>query len=49
MKKKNSFAEIKAEQARMTESRKAKGRTSEAWAGADPELSKFSLLELPSA
>ncbi|HEY2119021.1 MAG TPA: hypothetical protein VGH37_07550 [Candidatus Acidoferrum sp.] len=38
MKKKNSFAEIKAEQARMTESWKAEGRTSEAWAVADPEI-----------
>jgi hypothetical protein len=38
MKQKNSFAEIKAEQARMTESWKAEGRTSEAWAVADPEI-----------
>jgi hypothetical protein len=34
----SSFADIKAEQARMTESWKAEGRTSEAWAVADPEI-----------
>jgi hypothetical protein len=33
-----SFAELKAEQARMTASWKAEGRTSEAWAVADPEI-----------
>jgi hypothetical protein len=38
MAKRSSFAEIKAEQARMTESWKAEGRTSEAWAVADPEI-----------
>jgi hypothetical protein len=38
MAQKGSFAEIKAEQARMTESWKAEGRTSEAWAVADPEI-----------
>ena len=38
MAQRRSFAEIKAEQARMTESWKAEGRTSEAWAVADPEV-----------
>jgi hypothetical protein len=38
MAQRSSFAEIKAEQARMTESWKAEGRTSEAWAVADPEI-----------
>jgi hypothetical protein len=38
MAQKRSFAEIQAEQARMTESWKAEGRTSEAWAVADPEV-----------
>jgi len=34
----SSFADMKAEQARMTESWKAEGRQSEAWAVADPEI-----------
>src|SRR4029077_1803429 len=34
----SSFAEMKAEQARMTASWKAEGRTSEAWAVVDPEI-----------
>jgi len=34
----SSFAEMKAEQAKMTASWKAEGRTSEAWAIADPEI-----------
>ena len=38
MPQKNSFAEIKAEQARLTESWKAEGRMSEAWTVADPEI-----------
>jgi hypothetical protein len=38
MAQRRSFAEIKAEQARMTQSWKAEGRTSEAWAVADPEI-----------
>ena len=38
MVQKSSFAEIKAEQARVTESWKAEGRMSEAWAVADPEI-----------
>jgi hypothetical protein len=38
MAQRRSFAETKAEQARMTESWKAEGRTSEAWAVADPEI-----------
>src|SRR5262249_38901209 len=38
MAQRSSFAEMKAEQARMTESWKAEGRTSEAWAVADPEI-----------
>jgi hypothetical protein len=33
-----SFAEMRAEQARLTESWKAEGRASEAWAVADPEI-----------
>jgi hypothetical protein len=33
-----SFAEMKAEQAKMTESWKAEGRLSEAWVVADPEI-----------
>lgn len=33
-----SFSEMKAEQARMTESWKAEGRLSEAWVIADPEI-----------
>jgi hypothetical protein len=35
---KHSFAEVKAEQAKMTESWKAEGRLSEAWVIADPEV-----------
>jgi hypothetical protein len=38
MARKNSFSEMKAEQARMTESWKAEGRLSEAWVVADPEI-----------
>ena len=38
MAKRTSFAEMKAEQAKMTESWKAEGRVSEAWALADPEI-----------
>jgi len=38
MAKRTSFAEMKAEQAKMTESWKAEGRASEAWAVADPEI-----------
>jgi hypothetical protein len=38
MPQRNSFAEMKAEQARMTQSWKAEGRLSEAWAVADPEI-----------
>jgi len=38
MAQRSSFAEIRAEQARMTKSWKAEGRTSEAWAVADPEI-----------
>ena len=34
----SSFSEMKAEQARMTESWKAEGRLSEAWVVADPEI-----------
>ena len=34
----SSFAEMKAEQARMTASWKAEGRVSEAWVVADPEI-----------
>jgi len=48
MAQRSSFAEMKAEQARMTASWKAEGRTSEAWAVVDPKLSKFSLPESPS-
>jgi hypothetical protein len=33
-----SFVEMRAEQARMTESWKAEGRASEAWAVTDPEI-----------
>jgi hypothetical protein len=36
--KKNSFGEMKAEQAKMTESWKAEGRLSEACVVADPEI-----------
>jgi hypothetical protein len=35
---KHSFAEVKTEQAKMTESWKAEGRLSEAWVIADPEI-----------
>ena len=38
MARRTSFAEMKAEQARMTESWKAEGRQSEAWVVADPEI-----------
>jgi hypothetical protein len=38
MARRSSFAELKTEQARMTESWKAEGRTSEAWTVADPEI-----------
>jgi hypothetical protein len=38
MARRNSFAEMKTEQARMTESWKAEGRLSEAWVVADPEI-----------
>jgi hypothetical protein len=38
MAQRSSFAELKAEQARMTKSWKAEGRASEAWAVADPEI-----------
>jgi hypothetical protein len=38
MGQRNSFAEMKAEQARMTASWKAEGRVSEAWVVADPEI-----------
>ena len=38
MARRSSFAEMKAEQARMTESWKAEGRQSEAWVVADPEI-----------
>src|ERR1700739_2359834 len=38
MAQRSSFAEIRAEQERMTQSWKAEGRTSEAWAVADPEI-----------
>jgi hypothetical protein len=38
MAQRSSFAEIRAEQARMTASWKAEGHTSEAWAVADPEI-----------
>jgi hypothetical protein len=38
MARRTSFAEMKAEQARMTESWKAEGRLSQAWVVADPEI-----------
>jgi hypothetical protein len=38
MKQRTSFAEMKAEQARMTESWRSEGRLSEAWVVADPEI-----------
>ena len=38
MGQRSSFAAMKAEQARMTESWKADGRQSEAWVIADPEI-----------
>jgi hypothetical protein len=38
MAQRHSFAEMKAEQARMTASWKAEGRLSEAWVIADPEI-----------
>ena len=38
MGQRSSFAAMKAEQARMTESWKAEGRQSEAWVIADPEI-----------
>ena len=38
MAQRSSFAEMKAEQARMTESWKAEGRLSEAWVVADPVI-----------
>jgi len=38
MKHRSSFADMKAEQQRMTESWKAEGRQSEAWTVADPEI-----------
>jgi hypothetical protein len=38
MAQRTSFGEMKAEQAKMTESWKAEGRVSEAWAVADPEI-----------
>jgi hypothetical protein len=38
MTQRSSFSEMKAEQARMTQSWKAEGRLSEAWAVADPEI-----------
>lgn len=38
MTNRNSFAQMKAEQARLTETWKAEGRLSEAWAVADPEI-----------
>ena len=38
MARRSSFAEMKAEQARMTESWKAEGRLSETWVVADPEI-----------
>ena len=38
MAQRSSFAEMRAEQARMTASWKAEGRTSEAWAVVDPEI-----------
>src|SRR6266481_755692 len=38
MAKRSTFAEMKAEQAKMTASWKAEGRLSEAWVVADPEI-----------
>jgi hypothetical protein len=38
MAQRSSFAEMKAEQAKMAESWKAEGRLSEAWVVADPEI-----------
>jgi len=38
MAKRSSFAEMKAEQVKMTASWKAEGRLSEAWVVADPEI-----------
>jgi hypothetical protein len=38
MAQRSSFAEMKAEQAKTTESWKAEGRLSEAWVVADPEI-----------
>jgi hypothetical protein len=38
MTQRHSFAEMKAEQAKMTASWKAEGRLSEAWVIADPEI-----------
>ncbi len=38
MVRRSSFAEMKSEQAKMTESWKAEGRLSEAWVVADPEI-----------
>ena len=38
MAQRSSFADMKAEQARMTEDWKADGRQSEAWVVADPEI-----------
>ena len=38
MAQRSSFAQMKAEQVRMTESWKAEGRQSEAWVVADPEI-----------
>jgi hypothetical protein len=38
MAQRTSFAEMRAEQARMTQSWKAEGRLSEAWVVADPEI-----------
>jgi hypothetical protein len=38
MAQRNTFAEMKAEQARMTANWKAEGRLSEAWVVADPEI-----------
>jgi hypothetical protein len=38
MRQRSSFAEMRADQAKMTESWKAEGRLSEAWVVADPEI-----------
>jgi hypothetical protein len=38
MSQRSSFADMKAEQKRMTKSWKAEGRLSEAWTVADPEI-----------